>query len=195
MKGLFCLFTRLCPLSSLYCYHPGEANSRSLNNKFPVVERIGATHKQKRLCFQLRPYGIVAREFIELLLYARFQHSKLNMFNGIREISDACLSTLSPQCLEINKSVSIRMLFVANEAKYFFLWHCLWCSSIDHHKSQKMRHFSCDFNSLYIARVFTIDYATPRSHNRGAQYRRDPKKGNEGTCNCVIQRICVPCCC
>lgn len=77
----------------------GEANSRSLNNKFPVVERIGATHKQKRLCFQLRPYGIVAREFIELLLYARFQHSKLNMFNGIREISDACLSTLSPQWL------------------------------------------------------------------------------------------------
>ena len=160
MKGLFCLFTRLCPLSSLYCYHPGEANSRSLNNKFPVVERIGATHKQKRLCFQLRPYGIVAREFIELLLYARFQHSKLNMFNGIREISDACLSTLSPQCLEINKSVSIRMLFVANEAKYFFLWHCLWCSSIDHHKSQKMRHFSCDFNSLYMGSRSNVNTST-----------------------------------
>ena len=36
---------------------------------------------------------------------------------------------------------------------------------------------------FYNSRVFTIDYATK-------QYRRwDPKKGNEGTCNCVIQNL------
>ena len=177
MKGLFCLFTRLCPLSSLYCYHPGEANSRSLNNKFPVVERIGATHKQKRLCFQLRPYGIVAREFIELLLYARFQHSKLNMFNGIREISDACLSTLSPQCLEINKSVSILMLFVANQAKYFVLWHCLWCSSIDHHRSKENETFFMWF-SLTLLLAFLQSIMPLRGRTIAARnIVATPKKG------------------
>ena len=191
MKGLFCLFTRLCPLSSLYCYHPGEANSRSLNNKFPVVERIGATHKQKRLCFQLRPYGIVAREFIELLLYARFQHSKLNMFNGIREISDACLSTLSPQCLEINKSVSILMLFVANEAKYFFLWHCLWCSSIDHHISQKMRHFSSDFHSLYCSRFYNRLCHSAVAQSRRAISSRPQKREWRHMQLCYTENLCA----